>query len=80
MTAIVQSFPPVQTPLIGQNGILHPVWAKWFQQNYIQTGSSSSTTLTSLIATVAEQATEISSLQEAVTTLQNETIGTGHYL
>ena len=76
-TTVVQSYPPVQVPLLGQNGLLNPVWAKWFQQSYVQNGGSSSTTLTSLIATVATQATEISTLQTANTALQKQVNGLG---
>ena len=73
--AVVQSYPPIQTPLTDKNGVVSPVWAKWFNQNYIQSGSSSSTTLTSLIATVAEQATQITTLQTQNTALQNQANG-----
>ncbi len=75
-TAVVQSYPPVQTPLIDMNtGFVTQVWAKWFNQNYIQSGSSSSTTLTSLIATVAAQAVTITSLQTSNTALQKQVNG-----
>lgn len=74
-TTLVQAYPPVQVPLLGSNGLLNPVWAKWFQQSYVQSGGSSSTTLTSLIATVAIQATEISTLQTENTALQKQVNG-----
>ncbi len=76
--SVVQAYPPVQVPICDRNGVATPVWVKWFESNYIQTGGSSSTTLTSLIATVATQAAEIAALQAQIANLvplQNQVNG-----
>ena len=68
------TLPPIQAPLVDQRGILTHVWAIWFNNVNEQTGGTGSTSLASLITTVAEQAVEISTLQTQVSDLQIEVL------
>lgn len=81
-STVVQSYPPIQSPMIDSRGLVTPVWSKWFNQNYIQSGSSSSTTLTSLIQTVAALTLIVNGNSDDITELQNEvnSIGVGRQL
>lgn len=76
------TIPPIQAPLVDQRGILTHVWAIWFNNVNEQTGGSGSTSLASLITTVAEQAAEIADLQALTDTQQEQidSISVGHYL
>ena len=55
-----------------KTGMVSFMWSKWFSGLYIQTGGSASTSFTSLITTVQEQALEITALQNTVAQLTNE--------
>lgn len=68
---------PYKSPLSDQNGIVSPVWAKWLNQIFLKTGGTSSTSLTSLETTVANQAIEITAINTTLTSLQSQINGLG---
>lgn len=75
---VIQSLPPIQSPMIDpKTGFVTQVWSKWFNQNYIQTGGSSSTTLTSLITTVELLTTEVNANTTNITAMQGQVNGLG---
>jgi len=77
-SSVVQSYPPIQSPVVDlKSGIVSPVWSKWFNQNYIQSGGSSSTTLTSLIQTVAALTLVVNQNTADIKALQGQVNGLG---
>lgn len=83
MSSQVQSYPPIQSPLIDPGtGMITNIWSKWMSGLYIQTGTSNSTSLTSLIATVATIQSQISTINGTLTGLQNQinSFGVGRQL
>lgn len=66
---------PYQSPMVDKSQKMTPPWVNWFRQLFIQTGGSSSTSLASLIITVATLNATVATLQTNVSVMQDEIDG-----
>lgn len=49
--------PPIQTPIIGANGLCSPQWVMWFQKVFLRAGGTSSETVTQIVNNVTNNNT-----------------------
>lgn len=82
MSNQVLSPAPYQSQIVDKSGMLTIPWVNWIRQLYIQTGAASSTSLTSLINTVAELSAQVTSNTADIGMLQTEVndLNLGHEL
>lgn len=66
---LVQSFPPIQSPMTDKNGAVTPIWSKWLSSLYIQTGGSTSSSVTELQSDIVTLQANVGVLNSEVSTL-----------
>lgn len=66
---------PYGNPMVSKDGLLTPIWSKWIGQLFIQTGGSTSTSLSSVITTVATLSTTVTAQSAEISTLIDQVNG-----
>jgi hypothetical protein len=49
--------PPIQTPIVGANGLCSPQWVMWFQKVFLRAGGTTSDTVTQIVNNITNNNT-----------------------
>lgn len=66
---------PYGSPMVDKKQMLTPAWTNWVRQLFVQTGGNSSTSLASLIITVANLSATVTTLESEISSLEIEVNG-----